>query len=182
MLFSRATSVEFQLKLLEKSDAGPLFETINTNRAYIRQWLPWVDSTHNLQDSKAFVDDCLTKYTRGESVVNGIWCDGQMVGCIGINDITRFHQKASLGYWLAKNYQEKGIITRACRQLIDYSFNDLRLNRMEILCAVKNYKSRAVAQRLRFAQEGVLRDYFRLHNNYVDVVIYSMLRSDWKRL
>jgi RimJ/RimL family protein N-acetyltransferase len=37
-----------------------------------------------------------------------------------------------------------------------------------------------VAQRLGFYQEAVLREYYWQHGEYVDMLLYSMLRRDWK--
>lgn len=180
MFFGRATSPDFRLKLLEKADAQPLYETIRANREFLREWLPWVDTTQSVLDSKAFIDDAVHKYFKGEGVVHGIWYDDTLVGCIGINDISQAHRKASLGYWLDRSHQDRGIMTRAARQMTTYAFQELKLNRMELLCASRNYRSRGVAQRLGFQQEGVLRDYYWQHGRYVDMLLFSMLRRDWK--
>ena len=179
MFSSRAPSPDFRLKLLEKADAKPLYETIRANREFLREWLPWVDSTRNVQDSKAFIDDAMHKYFKGEGVVQGIWSDGALLGCIGINDISLLHRKASLGYWLDRSHQDRGIMTRAARQVVNYAFHELHLNRVEILCASRNYRSRGVAQRLHFQQEGVLRDFHYQHDQFVDMLLFSMLRRDW---
>ncbi len=180
MLFSRTQHISFQLRLLQINDAELLFQAIHTNRAYLRQWLPWVDNTLSADDSQAFITDSLVQYKRGESVVAAIWCESKIVGCIGLNNIHSHHHKAEIGYWLSRNYQEKGIITRACRQMINYAFDELKLNRIEILVADKNFRSRSVAERLNFEKEGVLHDYYRHHHTFVDVVMYSMLRKNWK--
>ena len=180
MLFSRTQHIPFQLRLLQVGDAEQLFQVIHTNRAYLRQWLPWIDNTLTIEDSQAFMDDTLGQYKRGESVVAAIWCEGKIVGCIGLNNIHAFHHKAEIGYWLSKSYQEKGIITRACRQMINYGFDELKLNRIEILVAEKNHRSRSVAERLLFREEGILHGYYRHHHDYIDVVMYSMLRKHWK--
>jgi len=179
MFSSRAPLPDFRLKLLEKADAQPLYEAIRANREFLWEWLPWVDATRSVQDSKAFIDDAMHKYFKGEGVVQGIWSDGALVGCIGINDICPPHRKASLGYWLDRSHQDRGIMTRAARLVINYVFNELHLNRVEILCAARNYRSRGVAERLGFRPEGVLRDYHYQHGHYVDMLLFSMLRRDW---
>ncbi len=184
MLFSRATAPAptpiFHLRSLQLDDANQLYQVIHANRVYMRQWLPWVDNTQSMLDSKSFIEDVHHKYVKGENVVKAIWCDGQLVGCIGINEINRSHQKASLGYWLAKSHQGRGIMTQAAKQMTSTAFNELKLNRLEIISAAKNFRSRAVAQRLKYTQEGILYDFFRLHGHYYDVIIYSMLKRDWR--
>lgn len=180
MFFSRASSPDFRLKLLEKSDAQPLYEAIRANRDHLREWLPWVETTQSVLDSKAFIDDAMQKHFKGEGVVHGIWSDDALVGCIGINDINQAHRKGAIGYWLDQACQDRGIMTRAASQMISYAFNDMKLNRVEILCASRNYRSRGVAQRLGFQQEAVLREYYWQHGQFTDMLLYSMLRRDWK--
>lgn len=180
MISDRPRNITFQLRLLQREDAERLFEVIHTNRAYLRQWLPWVDLTLTVGDSRSFIEDSLAQYSQGENVVAAIWCESKIVGCIGLNRINAAHQKAEIGYWLSHGYQHKGIITRACRQLIKYAFDELKINRIEILVAEKNRRSRSVAERLNFTQEGILNEYYRQHRVFLDMVIYAMLRKNWK--
>lgn len=177
--FSKTFNSVFKLKLLERSDAYELFNAIVINKYYLYQWLPWVEATHSALDSQAFIEENLRRFARGESMITGIWHEELLIGCIGFNEINRLHKKATMGYWLAKDYRGKGLVTDACCLLINYAFEELKLNRIEILCAFHNQKSRAVAHRLGFVQEGVLRDYLRLYEEYTDMVLYSMLRKDW---
>lgn len=178
-IFHRYLRAEYSLKLLEKADAMALFSTIYRNKAELNQWLPWVNSTRSVTDSKAFIEDSLYKYSRGENMITGIWHRQELIGCIGFNEISLVQRKAVIGYWLAKDYRGKGIVTIACHLLLKYAFEELKLNRIEILCADQNYSSRAVPQRLRFKEDGVLHDYLRLHDQYVDIILYSISRRDW---
>jgi ribosomal-protein-serine acetyltransferase len=50
---------------------------------------------------------------------------------------------------------------------------------VEISCATDNKRSRAVAERLGFSQEGILRQTDRLHDRYVDSVFYGLLVDEW---
>lgn len=85
-----------------------------------------------------------------------------------------------LTFGCSLEFRGKGIVTRAARALIDYTFDELELNRAEIHCAEGNRKSRAIAQRLGFRQEGILRRSGLLYDRYVDMVIYGMLKEEWR--
>ena len=52
----------------------------------------------------------------------------------------------SVGYWLSEEFQGKGIVLRSVEKLVDYCFTELLLNRIEIKCGTKNYKSQAIAE------------------------------------
>ena len=76
--------------------------------------------------------------------------------------------------------QGKGIITRACRFVIDYAFKEYGLNRVEIAVFSENKRSRAIPERLGFTEEGTLRQLLWHHDHFVDLVIYSMLAEEWQ--
>ena len=50
----------------------------------------------------------------------------------------------------------------------------------EIRAAVGNARSRALPQRLGFREEGILREAERVGDAYLDVVVYSVLASEWR--
>jgi ribosomal-protein-serine acetyltransferase len=70
-------------------------------------------------------------------------------------------------------------MTAACRAVVTEAFEHYGLHRIEIRCATKNHKSRAIPQRLGFVQEGILREAEWLYDHFVDLVVYSMLEQDW---
>ena len=109
----------------------------------------------------------------------GIVCNGALAGVIGQHYIDLFNRRTELGYWLDAAHQGRGIVTRSTARLTDYAFASQDCNRVILHCAVGNFKSRAVAERLGFVQEGVLREAEWLYDHYVDLVVYSMLKSQW---
>jgi ribosomal-protein-serine acetyltransferase len=90
------------------------------------------------------------------------------------------HRRVSLGYWLGEAYVGRGLMTRAARALCEEAFVGLGLNRVEIRAGVHNVRSRAVAQRLGFKEEGTLRQVLWLYDRGVDEVVYAMLAADWR--
>ena len=81
------------------------------------------------------------------------------------------------------DYQGQGIITQSCKRLIEYGFNALNLNRIEISCAAGNIKSRAIAKRLGFTEEGILREAELIRGGkLVDNCCYGLLKEDWGKL
>lgn len=89
-------------------------------------------------------------------------------------------KKISIGYWLSEDFLGKGLVTRACKEFIDFAFKEYGLERIEIRCAASNEKSRAVPKRLGFIQEGILKDAELLKDGWEDLVIYGILKREWK--
>ena len=161
-------------------DAPEIYQVIDDNRAYLRQWLPWVDGT----DSPAVIQNVLAKWDRqleqGTDIVLGIFMGGKYIGNIGLHDIDKENKNCIIGYWLAEKYQGQGIITDCVRALINYAFEVLELNKINIHCALDNCKSRAIPKRLGFHESGILKDGENLYGITHDMVIYCLERDEWE--
>lgn len=72
-------------------------------------------------------------------------------------------------------------MTACVKRLVRHAFEDLDLNRITLPIATENRRSRAVAERLGFRQEGVLRQAEWLYDHFVDHVLYAQIQSDWAR-
>ena len=178
-MFSYKIDDETEIRLFAEQHADRLFALVDENRDYLREWLPWVDGTKTAEDTRNFIRISLEQFAANGGFAAGLWYRGELAGTIGFHKIDWPNQKAEIGYWISAGFQGKGIVTRAARALVDYTFNELGLNRMEIRCAEGNKKSRAIAERLGFHQEGTLRQSLLLNDHYVDMVIYGMLKEEW---
>lgn len=170
---------ELELRLLEERHADELYALVDANRTYLREWLPWVDATSSVAETRTFIKSGLQLFADNGAFNSGTWYRGHLVGTIGLHQID-WAGATEIGYWLSESTQGNGIMTRGCRGLIDYAFHELGLNRVQIRCAPANRKSRAIPERLGFAEEGTVRQGERLGDRLVDLVIYGMLAEDWR--
>jgi|SRR5271165_5262460 len=170
------------LRLLEERHAPEVFAAVDRERAYLRQWLPWVDLTTEVGFTANFIRISLEQFARGEGMAAGIWVDGEFAGGIGTHKVDAVNRKVEIGYWIASGFQGRGIVTAGCRALIEHAFDQRKMNRVEIHCATGNEKSSAIPKRLGFQFEGVLREAQLVNGSYLDIRVYSMLRREWKRL
>lgn len=84
-----------------------------------------------------------------------------------------------MGYWLVEKIQGKGIITICMQKLIKIGFNKLGMNRIQVKVACGNEKSAAIPKRLGFQFEGTEREGEFHHGKYLDLEVYSLLKSDY---
>nr|WP_325981510.1 GNAT family protein [Staphylococcus equorum] len=70
-------------------------------------------------------------------------------------------------------------MTKCTKFLIDYCFNEINLNRIEIQTATKNIKSQKIPRKLGFKQEGILREDEKLNGKFVDSYVFSLLKSEY---
>ena len=169
-----------ELRQIDEDDAEDLTRLIDCTRPYLKEWLPWLDDSLGIHDAARFIGRCLEQADDDNGFTFGIVCGGRFAGVIGQHYLDSVNRRTELGYWLDARHQGRGIVTGATARLTDYSFTDQDCHRVILHCAVGNVKSRAVAERLGFVQEGVLREAEWLYDHYVDLVVYSMLKTDWK--
>jgi ribosomal-protein-serine acetyltransferase len=179
-MFRYAIGQDTELRLMEERHADRLFELTDKSREHLRPWTPWLDDVRTAADSKEFIKHSLEQFSRGEGLTTGIWHGGNLAGVISFDKISRVNHSAMIGYWIGSEYQRKGLVIRSCEALIDYGFNELGLNRIEIWAATENVRSLAIPIRLGFTREGVERQAQWLNDHFVDITKYSMLRSEWQ--
>lgn len=170
---------EILLRLLELNDYKDIFNTINNQREYLGKWLPFVEFTKKPGDSREFVEMTINLPKDRFEHVFTIRYENEFVGLIGYKCTDRQNKKTEIGYWISKNFQGKGIVTKSVKRLCDFAFNELEINRIQIKCAVGNEKSKSIPKRLGFTFEGIERDGELLSGNiFTDIETYSKLKRN----
>ncbi|MFP3918596.1 GNAT family protein [Lysinibacillus telephonicus] len=102
----------------------------------------------------------------------------EIIGSCGYNSLDFENDKTEIGYDIAKNYWGKGYAPEAISTLLNYAFNSLNLNRVEAKVEPENLNSIKVLQKLNFTFEGTLRKAEKSKGRYVDLNIFSKLKTD----
>lgn len=167
-----------EVRYLEPDDAEEIFEVIDVNRDRLRQWMPWVETTVEPVDTRAFIER--DRAADGMDAL-GMYVEGRYVGGIGLRPDAA-HGDAEIGYWIGAAHEGLGLVTRASRALIDHAFDVLGMHRVTIRVAPDNGRSRAIVERLGFREEGVLREAGMSALGHHDLVVYGLLDREWPSL
>lgn len=167
------------LKHLTLDDAHAIFYAIDTNRAHLRTWLPFVDTTKSVKDTISFVKSVIDDLERRQEIFT-IWYEGEYAGLIGLKDIDYLNRKLEVGYWLIERMTKKGIITLSLKTLMHFIYEKLELNRLQIKCGVGNNSSSSIPKKLGFHYEGIERAGERHANKYIDLEVYSLMKKEWE--
>ncbi len=173
---------DVELRVIEERDAPEIFALTQANRQYLRQWLPWVDSTRSVEDTYAHIRTMHIQRTTNASFGCVILHRRHVAGTISFHPIDWSNRRVEIGYWLGSTFQGKGLMTKACKAMVAYAFDEWHLNKVEIRCATGNTASCAIPQRLGFTLEGIIRQAEWLYDHYVDLRVFGMLESEWRRL
>ncbi|USD66859.1 GNAT family protein [Vibrio sp. SCSIO 43136] len=180
-MFKWQVDNEVALELVNSQRAHEVFQIIRDENEYLSEWMAWPPHTKKIEDYQRFVCDSLHKYAEGKGLVCFILYKSAPVGCISFNYIDYDLKKVEIGYWLSKAFQGKGIMTRACKQLIGIAFTELNMDKVEIPVSVGNMPSRGVCERLGFEKEGIITNSENLNGRIMDHVYYSLSRNTWNQ-
>jgi ribosomal-protein-serine acetyltransferase len=168
------------LELASGGHAVPLFALIDSNRDHLSEFLPWVGNMTRVEDVRNYLKNCEQLYQQKKEVSFVIMHKGALAGRIGLHHLNRENKIGAIGYWLDKKAGGQGIITQSCMRLIRFGFLELGLHRIEIKASVNNFRSQAIAERLHFKKEGILRQAEWVNNKFTDLVLFSLLMDEWK--
>ena len=177
-MFSRSPTADIRVSLSIPRYAEELFALTDRNRAFLRQWLPWLDETTRPDDTRTFLETQLHRFAGGGSLHTTIFHKGEIAGVAGFNTIDRDNQIGSIGYWLGEEFNGRGIMTTVVRDLIGVGREFYALQRIEIRCATGNRRSRAIPERLGFSHEGTLRRAEKVYDHWYDHEVYGLLLDD----
>lgn len=80
-----------------------------------------------------------------------------------------------------KEYHGKGYGTEAMKLLVDYGFNTLNLNRIELEAHSLNFRALKSYEKVGFKKEGTRRYAIYINGEYKDSIIMSIIRDEWQK-
>lgn len=103
------------------------------------------------------------------------------IGNCGLVAINHKHRNAEVGYFIDVKEWGNGYATEACEKIIEYGFNEHKLNRIYSRCMVRNGASRRVMEKSGMKWEGRLRQEFLKEDVYEDMDYLSILASEFAK-
>ena len=107
--------------------------------------------------------------------------NGLIMGLIGIHHWDKANQKAEIGYWLGKEFWNKGYVTEAMAEVLAFGFEVLNLNKMFANFFPHNPASGRVMEKSGMRQEAILKQEIYKNGKFLDFVRYSILKEDFKK-
>ena len=175
-----AMLAHLELRLTGPEHAEEMFEVVDANRGYLREWLPWLDHTNSPDDETRFIYGILNEHMEGKATNYAIRLDDRYIGGMSLNWIDHANRACGVGFWLSEEHTGKGIVTRCCDRLMGHCFDDLGFHRIALEAATENTASRAVAERLGMRLEGIIKDREWLNDHYVDSALYAITAPEWR--
>ena len=164
----------------------------------VAHWIHLVPHPYALADAEQFVVESRRRLAAGDRARLAI-ADaqtGELLGSISL-DLFADRQAAEIGYWVKREARRRGVALAAARLLVRWAFEEVGVERLEILTYPGNAASQALAEKLGFRREGLLRGFLAVEPGKGrsgraeplpdgslpprdDQVQLALLKADWK--
>ncbi|MET8568999.1 GNAT family protein [Streptomyces sp. NPDC004783] len=168
-----------RLRPLEPWRAPEFLAHIDRARDTVDPWIPWASFSTDLASATATLQRYADRQAADGARIFGIWLDGILVGGVMFTRFDVATGVCEVGCWLERAGEGRGLITRACRALIDWAFEQRGMSRVEWWASSGNVRSIAVARRLGMSRDGVLRRHSVHRGERRDIEVWSVLAEEW---
>ena len=172
-----AVRPDLELRSVAPADARVLDALIAADHERLARFMPWA-AGQTIESTREFIVRSLQQEAADDGFQAVLVVDGSIAGIAGYHRIDRANLTTTIGYWLASAYEGRGLMTAAVAALVDHAFRAWGLHRLELRIAPDNERSRALAARLGFREEGVLREAERFGDEHRDLIMHSLLASE----
>ena len=160
------------LRLLKPSDA-PIIHS-HLQHKDVSRWTVSIPHPYKKKDATTFIKTSKAKHKKKQSYIFAITIP-ELVGIISIDNVDWEDKHAEIGYWLAKPYWQKGIMTEAIKQITRFAFQKLKLHRLEAPVFESNLPSQRVLEKNDFHREGHLREVIHRYGKWHNILVYGKL-------
>lgn len=162
-----------------REDAVQCYEAVLHSLESLRPWLPFAENKPELEGTEAVLIEAAANFQLRKDLRLHFFSKetGEFIGSSGLHRINWEVRKFEIGYWVDHKFEGKGYVTEAVERITRFAFEELEANRVEIRCDPENVRSRAVAERLDFELEGILRNDSISKNKLRDTCVYAKIRQ-----
>jgi ribosomal-protein-serine acetyltransferase len=179
VVFAHSLGDGAELAMLEPWHAEEFLAAVERSREYLSAAIPAAHDVHTLDDARSYLRRFADGHAEDTRHLVGIWLDGTLVGLTMLFDFDAAKGTCEMGVWLAPEAQGRGLVTRACRYVLDWAIGERGMKRVQWTNSPANVRSSAVARRLGLTYEGVHRSAWTLGGVRTDQEVWSVLAEEW---
>jgi|LSQX01.2.fsa_nt_gb diamine N-acetyltransferase len=105
--------------------------------------------------------------------------NNKKIGLINISKVDYLNEKAEFGIVIDENYQGKGIAYKSSKLLINYVFDNLKINKIYLNVFSDNENAIKLYKKLGFEQEAFLREEIFKNGKFKNVIRMALFKSKW---
>lgn len=170
----KSKKFKFILRKFRKGDEKSLSKNINDKE--ISKYTTRIPHPYRLKDAKKWIAHSIKEHNKKKlrEINFVIDINEDVAGSISLMNIES--HKAEIGYWLAKKYWNKGIMTEAVKLVANFGFSKLKLNRIYAPVFSFNKKSARVLEKNKFAFEGLMKKFHNKDEKLYDALLFAKVK------
>ncbi len=143
----------------------------------LHRWIDWCKADFSPSDAHDFIIATRLNWVKADAYGFGVFrrSDDQLLGMVAINEFYHTFNMASVGYWIADQYQGQGYAKEALNALVEFCFSRLKLTRLEIVCDPANQASQELAKRCGAQFESLARNRLIFRDRAQDGLVYAII-------
>ncbi|WP_456277846.1 GNAT family N-acetyltransferase [Bacillus sp. AK128] len=106
--------------------------------------------------------------------------ENELIGMFRFHKLHMWHQKTEMGVVIRKDYQHKGVMSEILKDMLDFGFHTLGLNRIVGDIFAGNQGSQKLLLKYGFKKDGQLRQTDFDGEQFHDTIVYSLLKSEYE--
>lgn len=168
---------DLHLRRVALKDAEALFAMLADEES-MKYWSS--PPVADVSDALEVLERDVESDARGDSICWAVTLKGEdeMIGKCILFQFSPANRRAEIGFILNRNYWRRGLMFQALQAVIHFAFTDLKLHRLEADVDPDNAGSLGVLEKLGFQREGLFRDRWLSHGEWVDSVMLGLLHRD----
>ncbi len=181
MLFTVETN-RLTLGILNENYASLVLDFYLRNREYLKPWSAKREEAYYTLERQAVNLHLQSKdFKQGKGFRFHLFKKSnpeKIIGNIGISNIVRgAFWSCHLGYQIDEKEQGQGLMTEALKEVIRYTFEELRLHRIEANIIPRNAASIRVIKKIGFEKEGFAKKYLKINGVWEDHYNFTLLNE-----
>ncbi|WP_018753932.1 GNAT family N-acetyltransferase [Paenibacillus sanguinis] len=179
-LFPQLETERFILRKLTSEDAADLFQYFSTDE--VTKYYD-LERFVELRQAEELIQTWNSRYTERRGYRWAIIAkskSSRVIGTCGFHNWSETHLKAEVGYELDPAYWGQGVMSEVLQEVLRFGFEDRGLHRVEAFIDPDNIRSRYLLEKVGFFEEGYLKECFFEKNQFVDAVLFALLKKQYQ--
>lgn len=176
--FPRITVGEYTMRECMFSDQEEYYSMMSDPR--VVKFLSENDAVASVEEARAEIQFWAGLFYRKQSIFWAVANSAdKLIGTIGYNSWSNESGRAEIAYDFHPDYWGRGIASKCVGAVIDFSFKEMGLYRVEARSMQGNSASHKLLERLGFKREGLLRGYRIIRGVREDIVLHSLVQPEF---
>ncbi len=171
------------VRRFREGDGASLYDLVQDNHQRLYDYFPQtIRMVSSKEEAEFFVRQRLADWHLQQEYTFGIWHSKatELIGMVRVHELDWKLPDAELAFFIDQRYSRKGLMTEVLRALLNFSFNQLALEKLRLRTGMDNIAAQRLARKCDFRREGDLRGDFRKPSGEIaDVMLFGLTRAEY---